>query len=182
MNHPPAIPAAVSLTDNPNPAVQLRCHNSNAYPQSVKRPTSAQVVISRSVSSSPASGSVLTTQSLKPASDSVSPSLSAPPPTHALSLSVSKINVKKKKNQFKCVPPTPFLRAQPAPAGASGPPPTTLARPEHPAQSGAYKAPVGCGGSESWNAGPVGHRQARPHLPGLCDCPSAHSAYSSTAR
>ena len=68
------------------------------------------------------------------------------------------------------------------PAGASGPPPTTLARPEHPAQSGVYKAPVGCGGSESWNAGPVGHRQARPHLPGLCDCPSAHSAYSSTAR
>ena len=39
------------------------------------RPTSAQVVISRSVSSSPASGSVLTAQSLEPASDSVSPSL-----------------------------------------------------------------------------------------------------------
>ena len=48
--------------------------------QSVKRPTSAQVMISRSVSSSPASGSVLTAQSLEPASDSVSPSLSAPPP------------------------------------------------------------------------------------------------------
>ena len=43
--------------------------------QSVKRPTSAQVMISRSVSSSPASGSVLTAQSLEPVSDSVSPSL-----------------------------------------------------------------------------------------------------------
>ena len=43
--------------------------------QSVKRPTSAQVMISWSVSSSPASGSVLTAQSLEPISDSVSPSL-----------------------------------------------------------------------------------------------------------
>ena len=42
--------------------------------QSVKRPTSAQVTISRYVGSSPASGSVLTAQSLNPASDSVSPS------------------------------------------------------------------------------------------------------------
>ena len=48
--------------------------------QSVKRPTLAQVMISQSVSSSPTSGSVLTAQSLEPASDSVSPSLSAPPP------------------------------------------------------------------------------------------------------
>ena len=48
--------------------------------RSVKRPTSAQVMISRSVSSSPVSGSVLTAQSLELASDSVSPSLSAPPP------------------------------------------------------------------------------------------------------
>ena len=47
--------------------------------QSVKRPTSAQVTISQSVSSSPASGSVLTVQSLEPVSDSVSPSLSDPP-------------------------------------------------------------------------------------------------------
>ena len=47
--------------------------------QSVKRLTSAQVTISRFVSSSPASGSVLTAQSLEPASDSASPSLSAPP-------------------------------------------------------------------------------------------------------
>ena len=48
--------------------------------QSVGRPTSAQVVISQSVSSSPASGSVLTARSLEPASDSVNPSFSAPPP------------------------------------------------------------------------------------------------------
>ena len=48
--------------------------------QSVKRLTSAQVMISRSVSSSPASGSVLTAQSLEPVSDSVCVSLSDPPP------------------------------------------------------------------------------------------------------
>ena len=53
--------------------------------RSVKRPTSAQVMISQSVSLSPVSGSVLTAQSPEPASDSVSPSPSAP----ALSLSVS---------------------------------------------------------------------------------------------
>ena len=59
--------------------------------RSVKRPTSAQVIISRSVSSSPASGSVLTAQSLEPISDSVSASLSDPPP-FMLSPSDSKIN------------------------------------------------------------------------------------------
>ena len=48
--------------------------------QSVERPTSAQVTISWTVNSSPASGSGLTAQSLEPASDSVSPSLSDPPP------------------------------------------------------------------------------------------------------
>ena len=48
--------------------------------QSVERPTSAQVMVSRSVGSSPVMGSVLTVQSLEPASDSVSPSISAPPP------------------------------------------------------------------------------------------------------
>ena len=48
--------------------------------QSVNHPTSAQVTISRSVGSSPASGSALTARSLEPASDSVSPSLSDPPP------------------------------------------------------------------------------------------------------
>ena len=59
--------------------------------QSVKCPTSAQVMISQLVSSSPASGSVLTAPSLEPASDSVSPSLSAPPLlTLCLSLSTNK--------------------------------------------------------------------------------------------
>ena len=48
--------------------------------QSVKHPTSAQVTISQSVSSSPASGSGLIAQSLEPVSKSVSPSLFAPPP------------------------------------------------------------------------------------------------------
>ena len=49
------------------------------------RLTSAQVMISRFVSSSTTSGSVLTAQSLVPALDSVSPSL-CPFPAHALSL------------------------------------------------------------------------------------------------
>ena len=53
---------------------------------SFKHPTSAQVVISQFVGSSPASGSVLTVQNLEPASDSVSPSL---PLTHVHSLSHS---------------------------------------------------------------------------------------------
>ena len=44
--------------------------------QSVERLTSAQVMILQFMSSSPASGSVLTAQSLEPASDSVSPFLS----------------------------------------------------------------------------------------------------------
>ena len=58
--------------------------------QSVERPTSAQVTISRSVSLSPASGSVLMAQSLEPALDSVSASLSAPPRLMlCLSLSLS---------------------------------------------------------------------------------------------
>ena len=56
--------------------------------QSVKRLTLAQVMISWFMSSSPVSGSVLTAQSLEPASDFVSPSLSAPPLlAHTLSLS-----------------------------------------------------------------------------------------------
>ena len=69
---------------------------------SVKCPTLAEVMISRFVSSSPASGSMLTAQSLVPASDSVSPSLSAPPPLMlALSLSLlQKIN-KNIKNIYK---------------------------------------------------------------------------------
>ena len=61
--------------------------------QSVERPTSAQVMISRSMGLSPASGSLLTAQSLEPASDSVSPSLSAPP-LLVLSLSLKKNKIK----------------------------------------------------------------------------------------
>ena len=57
--------------------------------QSVEPLTLAQVMISRFMSSSPASGSVLTAQSLEPALNSVSPSL-CPSPARALSL--SKIN------------------------------------------------------------------------------------------
>ena len=61
--------------------------------QSVKHPTSAQVVISQLVGSSPVSGSMLTAQSLEPALDSVSPSLSAPPLLKvSVCLSLSKIN------------------------------------------------------------------------------------------
>ena len=75
--------------------------------QWVKRLTLAQVMISRLVSSSSMSGSVLTAQSLEPASDSVSSSVSAPPllvlalalslslslsRSLALSLALSKIN------------------------------------------------------------------------------------------
>ena len=52
--------------------------------------TLAQVMISWFVGSSPASGSVLTAQSLEPASDAMSPSLSPLPPlTLCLSLSLS---------------------------------------------------------------------------------------------
>ena len=54
----------------------------------VERQTLAQVMISRFVSFSPASGYVLTVQSLNPAWNSVPHSLSAPPPTCALSLSL----------------------------------------------------------------------------------------------
>ena len=53
--------------------------------QSVKLLTSAQVMISWFVSSSPVSGSGLTAWGLEHASDSVSPA-------HSLSLSLSKIN------------------------------------------------------------------------------------------
>ena len=60
--------------------------------QSVKCPTLAQVMILQFVSSSPMSSSVLTAHSLELASDSVSPSLSS---AHALSLSLSKLNIKK---------------------------------------------------------------------------------------
>ena len=57
--------------------------------QSVEDLTLAQVMISLSVSSSPTSCSVLSVQSLKPASGSVSPSL-WPSPIHTVSLCLSK--------------------------------------------------------------------------------------------
>ena len=57
--------------------------------QSVELPTSAQVMISRLMGSSPVSSSVLTAPSLEPASDSVSSPLSlCPSPAHTLSLSL----------------------------------------------------------------------------------------------
>ena len=56
--------------------------------QSVERLTLAQVMTSQLVSSSPASGSVLTARSLEPASDSVPPSLSAPTRSHSVSVSL----------------------------------------------------------------------------------------------
>ena len=67
--------------------------------QSVKCLTSAQVMILRSVGSSPASGSVLAAQSLEPASDAVSPWLAPPPLTLTHAHSLSKINVKKLKKK-----------------------------------------------------------------------------------
>ena len=66
--------------------------------QSVEHLTSAQVMISLLMGSSPASGSVLTGRSLEPASDAVSPSLCAPPPlTLCLSLALSSL----KKKHYK---------------------------------------------------------------------------------
>ena len=59
--------------------------------QWVEHPTSAQVMILWFVNSSPASGFVLTAQSLEPASDSLSLC-----PSPACALSLSEINIKKK--------------------------------------------------------------------------------------
>ena len=69
--------------------------------QSVEHATSAQVMISELVSLSPVWGSVLTAQSLEPASDSVTPSLSlCPSPAHVLALSLKN---KLKHKKFKYV-------------------------------------------------------------------------------
>ena len=73
--------------------------------QSVKHLTSVQVMISWLVSWSPALGSVLTAQSLQPASVSVSPSLSAPPLSHSVHLSFKNKQTLKKKNLSSLVPP-----------------------------------------------------------------------------
>ena len=65
--------------------------------QSVKCLTLAQEMTSWFIGSSPVSGSVLTAQSLEPASSSMSPFLSAPSPLIlSLSFSLSKINIFKK--------------------------------------------------------------------------------------
>ena len=70
--------------------------------QSVKCLTLAEVMISWSVGSSPALGSVLMAHSLETAWDSVSPSLSAPTPlAHSLPLSLSKRNIEIKKEKKK---------------------------------------------------------------------------------
>ena len=71
-------PALLTLTwssDSPGDRVKMQTMRGAWVARSVKRPTSAQVMISRSVSWRPESGSVLTAQSLEPVSDSVSPSL-----------------------------------------------------------------------------------------------------------
>ena len=66
--------------------------------QSVKCATSAQVMVSQFVSSSPMSGSVLTAWSLEPALDSVSLPLC---PSLALSLKIYKHKTIKKKRMVK---------------------------------------------------------------------------------
>ena len=69
--------------------------------QWVGRPTSAQVMTSQFMSSSPASGSMLRASSPEPASDSVSPSLSLPLPLLLLCLFLSQKykNVKNKNKE-----------------------------------------------------------------------------------
>ena len=77
----------------------------NGVAQLVKCPIPAQLMTSRFVSSSPVSGSVLTAQSLEPASGSVSPYLSDPPPlmlSLSLSLSLSLKNKCLKKIKKSC--------------------------------------------------------------------------------
>ena len=67
--------------------------------QLIRRPTSAQVMISWFVSSSPTLGFMLTAQSLEPASDSVCVSLSLPLP-YSRPVSLSLKNKCKKKIFF----------------------------------------------------------------------------------
>ena len=66
--------------------LEIRILGDTWVAQSGKCPTLALVIILRSVSSSAASGSVLTAWSLEPTSDSVSPSLPLPC-SHSVSLS-----------------------------------------------------------------------------------------------
>ena len=62
------------LTESIFPLVMISRNGGAWVAQLVECPASAQVVISRSVSSSPMLGSVRTARSLEPALDSVSPS------------------------------------------------------------------------------------------------------------
>ena len=83
--HPPAGPVAPLPAP---PLLNCKVFGGTWLAQSVKHPTSAQVMMSGLEGSSLASGSVLTAQSLEPASDSVSPPLSSPPlHSHSVSLS-----------------------------------------------------------------------------------------------
>ena len=81
----------------------LKINRGTWVAQSVKSLTSAQIMISQFVSSSPVSGSVLTAQSLEPALDSMSPSVSLLLLLlRALSLSLRKlINIKKRIDKIK---------------------------------------------------------------------------------
>ena len=93
--------ASISATDRKS-HLKRKTPRSAWVAQSMERLTSAQVMISQLMSSSPASGSVPTAQSLDPDLDSVSPSLSAPPPLVfclSVCLSLSKIT-KHLKNFF----------------------------------------------------------------------------------
>ena len=69
--------------------------------QLVEHLTSAQVMVSRFMGSSPTSGSVLTAQNLEPASDSVSPSLFPSPLMLCPSLSFKNKHQKKLKKKKK---------------------------------------------------------------------------------
>ena len=71
---------ARQMADEAHPYLQEEKRGRGAWvARSVGRPTSAEVMISQIVGSSSAWSSVLTAQSLEPASDSVSLSHSAPP-------------------------------------------------------------------------------------------------------
>ena len=90
MEHHAAVKGpAVDKLEPPGYVIKKRRQGDAWVAQSVKHPTSAQVMISQLVGSSPASGSVLMARSLEPASDSVSPSLSACPLPDSCSVSLS---------------------------------------------------------------------------------------------
>ena len=76
-----------SFASKKNALIPLKIPLGAPVAQLVECPTSAQIMILWFVSLSPASGSVLTTQSLEPALDSVCLSLFLPSSAHALSLS-----------------------------------------------------------------------------------------------